>query len=180
MSELPPTVAGERCVLRALRADDAAALQRHADDEAVWRNLFEGFPRPYSLADAQAWCEGGWRVSGAVWAITVDGELVGCISVRPDQGWLRCNAEVGYWIGQPFWRRGITSEALKLVADWAFARDAGLTRLYAPIFAWNEGSQGVARSCGFQLEGRMPMSAIKAGQVIDRVVYARYRHKAAA
>ena len=60
--DTPPTLAGSRCVLRALRPGDARALQRHADDEAVRRNLFEGFPGPYTLADAQAWCGGGWRI----------------------------------------------------------------------------------------------------------------------
>ncbi|WP_427914546.1 GNAT family N-acetyltransferase [Ramlibacter sp. MMS24-I3-19] len=162
-------------MLRALQPADAPSLQRHADDEAVWRNLFEGFPRPYTLADAQAWCGGAWREVGEVWGIAVQDHVVGCISVRRDAGWLRCNAEVGYWIGQAFWRRGIGSEALGLVSDWAFANKPELSRLYAPIFAWNEGSQGVARASGYVLEGRMPQSAIKAGRVIDRVTYARYR-----
>ena len=175
MSELPPTVAGARCVLRALRSDDAPALQRHADDEAVWRNLFEGFPRPYALADASAWCEGGWRISGAVWAITVDGELVGCISVRADQGWLRCNAEVGYWIGRAHWKRGIASEALRRVTEWAWSALPELTRLYAPIFSFNVGSQAVARHCGYRFEGELRKSAIKDGRVIDRSQYAAYR-----
>jgi [ribosomal protein S5]-alanine N-acetyltransferase len=176
VNQLPPTLAGKRAVLRALRPDDASSLQRHADDEAVWRNLFEGFPRPYTLADAQAWCGGGWRdVSDVAWGIAVDDEVVGCISVRSDKGWLRCNAEVGYWLGRQYWRRGIMSEALALVTDLALAHEPDLTRLYASIFAWNEGSQAVARACGYVLEGRMPQSAIKAGRVIDRVLYARYR-----
>jgi ribosomal-protein-alanine N-acetyltransferase len=171
----PPTLVGSKCVLRALRAGDAASLQRNADDEAVWRNLFEGFPRPYTPADAQAWCEGGWRHGGTVWGITVDDAVVGCMGLRPDAGWLRCNVEVGYWIGQAFWRRGLTSEALRLATDWAFASWPEVTRIYAPIFSWNEGSQAVARSTGYALEARMPRSAIKAGRVIDRVQYARYR-----
>lgn len=178
MTEVPLTLAGERCVLRALRPYDAPALQRNADGEAVWRNLFEGFPRPCTLQDALAWCEGGWRGGGTVWGITLRDEVVGCIGVRSDQGWLRCNAEVGYWIGQSFWRRGITSEALALATNWVLTHRDEITRLYAPIFASNEGSQAVARSCGFHLEGRMPRSAIKAGRVIDRVVYGRYRQVA--
>lgn len=172
-----PTLAGERCLLRPLTPADAPSIARHADDEAVWRNLFEGFPRPYTLADAQAWCgeEHTKPQYGVVFAIDVGGEAVGCCSLRPDRGWMRCNAEVGYWLGQAHWRRGITSEALSLVTGWAFATLPELTRLYAPIFAWNEGSQAVARKCGYVLEARLPQSAIKAGRVIDRVQYARYR-----
>ena len=147
MSAAVPTLIGERCTLRELRPADAASVARHGDDEAVWRNLFEGFPRPYTLNDALAWCGGGWRAGGWVWGVEADAEVVGCIGLRPDAGWLRCNAEVGYWIGRAHWRRGLASEALKLCTAWAFAAQPELTRLYAPVFAWNEGSQAVARRC---------------------------------
>jgi len=170
-----PTLHGERCTLRELRPADAPSIQRHADDEAVWRNLFEGFPRPYTRAHADAWCSGGARGMGMVWAIERRGEAIGCIGLRPDAGWLRCNAEVGYWIGRVYWGRGITSEALGLLTQWAWRALPELTRLYAPIYANNEASQRVAEHCGYTLEARMPKSAIKAGLVIDRVQYAIYR-----
>jgi len=172
----PDTLRGRRCTLRALVPADAPSLRAHADDEAVWRMLFDGFPRPYTLADAQAWC-GPERPAevGHIWGIEVDGNIVGCIGVRPDAGWLRCNAEVGYWLGQAHWRRGITSEALALVTTWAWDRLPELTRLYAPIYALNEASQAVARKCGYVKEGELRRSAIKAGSVIDRVLYAVYR-----
>ena len=174
-----PVLKGRRCILRALNGDDAPSLARHADDEAVWRNLFEGFPRPYTLADAKSWCSAEHRgqSAGYVWAIVPIGsqDMGGCIGLRVEGGWLRCNAEVGYWLGQTHWRRGITSEALQLVTRWAWSALPELTRIYAPIFAWNEGSQAVARSAGFQLEAHLPQSAIKAGRVIDRVQFATYR-----
>ena len=53
-----PSIVGERCTLRQLRPADAASIQRHADDEAVWVHLLEGFPHPYTMADAKAWCNG--------------------------------------------------------------------------------------------------------------------------
>ena len=176
-----PTLVGQRCVLRELQADDAPSIARHGDDEGVWRNLFDGFPRPYTLADASAWCGDGHRRPGLghVWAISVGGEAIGCCSVRRDEGWLRCNAEVGYWIGREYWRQGIASEALALVGDWAWIAYPELTRLYAPIFASNAGSQAVVRKCGYVLEGHFPKSAIKGGQVIDRVCWGRYRQPVA-
>ncbi len=175
-----PVLHGARCVLRPLTLEDAPSLQRNADDDAVWRNLFEGFPRPYTLADAQGWCSVGCRSAtmGYVWGIAVENQIVGCIAVRPDSGWLRCNAEVGYWIGQDFWRRGITSEALGLVTAWAWANLPEVTRLYAPIFSWNQGSQAVARKCGYFLEADLRHSAIKDGRVIDRVQWASLRPEA--
>ncbi|MFO1328819.1 MAG: GNAT family N-acetyltransferase [Rubrivivax sp.] len=168
-----PELVGRHSTLRALLPSDAPSIALHADDPEVWRNLFDGFPRPYTLADAEAWCGDGHRqpAVGHVWAIDVQGQAVGCIGLRPDGGWLRCNAEVGYWIGRAFWRRGICGEALAMVRDWAFVALPQLTRLYAPIFAWNEGSMAVARHAGFVAEGRFPASAIKGGQLIDRVQY---------
>lgn len=172
----PAALAGRLIRLRGLQPADASSLQRHADDEQVWQALFEGFPRPYTMADAQAWCHGGWRSRGeTVWGITLHDEVIGCIGLRRDAGWLRCNAETGYWLGRAHWGQGFASEALQLVSDWAFAQIPELTRLYAPIFDWNLRSQSVARKAGFQPEGAMPLSAIKAGRVIGRVVYARYR-----
>ena len=172
-----PTLLGQRCTLRALVAADAPAIARHAHDPAVAHNLFEGFPQPYTLALAEAWC--GWQhrlpFNGHVWAVAVAGEAVGCIGVRPDAGWLACNAEVGYWIGRALWRRGIGSEALALLTAWAWAELPAVQRVYAPIFARNTGSQGVARRAGFVLEGQLPRSRIKGGEVIDTVLWAIYR-----
>jgi RimJ/RimL family protein N-acetyltransferase len=177
-----PILQGKNCLLRTLTVEDAPSLQRHADDEAVWRNLFEGFPRPYALLDAEQWCTTGSKTAamGYVWGIEVAGQVAGCISIRPDSGWLRCNAEVGYWIGQPFWRRGITSEALGLVTQWAWKNITGLTRIYAPIFSWNTGSQAVAIKCGFAKEGEFKRSAIKNGRIIDRTFWAQHRSDATA
>ena len=172
-----PVLRGKLCTLRALTLDDAPSIRKHADDEDVWRNLFEGFPRPYTLSDAESWCAGVWNSAafGHVWAIEVRGQAIGCISVVPQQGWMRCNAEVGYWIGQQFWGRGITTEALTLVTAWAFRTQPEITRLFAPIFSWNKASQAVARKSGYSKEAELPRSAIKAGRVIDRVQYAIYR-----
>jgi len=180
MTRLPvplPILQGERCLLRALLPQDAPALVAHADDPAVARGLFDGFPQPYTMAAATAWAthEAPSGDFGWVWAIVVDGALVGCIGLRPEAGWLRCNAEIGYWIGQAHWRRGIVSDAVCQVADWAFAAVPEITRIHAPIFAHNEGSQAVVRKCGFVRESLQPQSAIKDGRVIDRVVWATYR-----
>ena len=172
-----PVLQGERCLLRAVVAADAAALRPHADDPAVARRMLDGFPSPYTEAAARAWCEteanGGHF--GSVWAIVVDGAAIGCIGLVQDEGWLRCNADIGYWIGQAYWRRGIGTDAVRQVIDWAFAVKPELTRIQASIFADNEASMALARRCGFVREGVMKQSAIKDGRVIDRVLWASYR-----
>lgn len=173
-----PTLVGQRCILRELRPGDAASLSEHGDDPAVARNLFDGFPQPYTLAEAEAWCGGGWRSGGYVWGIEVDGRIVGCIGFEPADGWLRCNAEIGYWIGRALWGRGIAAEALTVVTDWAWANLPDLHRVTAGIFAWNDASQAVARKAGYLLEARLPKSAFKNGELIDRIVWACYRPEA--
>ena len=172
-----PILQGERCLLRALVPEDAPALVAHANNPAVARNLFDGFPQPYDLAAATAWAghEANSGDFGRVWAIVVEGGLVGCIGLAQEKGWLRCNAEIGYWIGEAYWRRGITSDAVCQVTDWAFAAVPEVTRIHAPIFSWNEGSQAVVRKCGYVREALLRQSAIKDGEVIDRVLWATYR-----
>ena len=172
-----PTLRGQRCTLRALVPADASALQRHADDPAVAHNLFEGFPQPYTLAEAEWWCNGGHREPqfGFVWGIEAVGEgaqeVIGCISVDPQQGLWGSSAVIGYWIGQAHWRRGITSEALKLVTAWAWGALPQTMRLWMPIYARNAGSQAVARAAGYRLEGTLPLAIRKAGFAIDAVQY---------
>jgi len=122
-----PVLQGERCLLRALVPEDAPALVAHADNPAVARKLFDGFPQPYDLAAATAWAshEANSGAFGRVWAIVVDGGLIGCIGLKQERGWLRCNAEIGYWIGEPFWRRGIASDAVRQVTHIADADAQG-------------------------------------------------------
>ncbi len=179
-----PTLAGRRCTLRALQPGDAAALQRHADDPAVAYDLFDGFPQPYTLAAAERWCSTEHREPrfGHVWGIEVaceDGrggvEVAGCISVAPQGGIWACSAEIGYWVGQAHWRRGIVSEALGLVTAWAWTALPLVMRLCMPIYARNAGSRGVARRVGYVQESFVPYGILKNGQAIDGTVYAAYR-----
>jgi [ribosomal protein S5]-alanine N-acetyltransferase len=169
-----PTLVGHRCTLRPLRPSDAPSLQRHADDPAVAYNLFDGFPHPYTLELAQAWC-GRQHLEPAfahVLGVVVErDEVAGCISVTPQNGMWACSAVTGYWLGQAYWGRGVMSEALSLVTDWAWAALPQVTRLWMPIYARNVGSQGVARRAGYTLEGHLPRAIVKTGRVIDAVQY---------
>jgi len=194
VSEAPalPTLQGRRCTLRALRPADAPALQRHADDPAVAHNLFDGWPQPYTLADAEWWCGEGHRQPefGFVWGIEAGApgapgasgaaEVIGCISVEPQRGLWASSAVIGYWIGQAHWRRGITSEALRLVTAWAWQALPQTMRLWMPIYARNAGSQAVARAAGYRLEGTLPLAIRKDGFAIDAVQYGLVRPGAAA
>ena len=178
---LPPTplplLTGHRCCLRPLVLADAPTIAHHANNPAVALNLFDGFPQPYTLEVAQTWCGAQHHepAYGHVWAIDVAGQAIGCAGVAPQADAYACNAEVGYWLGQAFWGRGIGSEALALLTAWCWAELPAVQRLFAPVYTRNPASQKVAANAGYVLEAVLPRSRIKHGEAIDVAQWAAYR-----
>jgi len=159
-------------VIREWAQSDKAALVRFANNRNVWRNLAHVFPHPYTDADADRWFSFLAQMPEPTsWAIEVDGLAVGSISVTLKEGIYLKSAEFGYWLGEPYWGRGIMTEAVKAVSPYAMRR-FGLIRLEAPVFEWNPASMRVLEKCGFVREGVLRASAVKDGQVIDRMLYA--------
>src|SRR5215211_1589020 len=125
------------CNVRSWEWRDRDAIVRHANNRKVSINLRDRFPHPYITSDARSWLEivVGHRLE-TNFAIDVAGEAVGGIgfSLQPDVA--RRSAEIGYWLGDEFWGRGIVTEALIAVTDHAFA-NYDICRLYAHVFEWN-------------------------------------------
>ena len=162
----------ERCVVRSYRAADAPSLARHADNRNIWLNLRDAFPHPYKLEDARAFIRRALRAAPqTMFAIEVDGAAVGGIGYTTHVDVERVSAEIGYWLGEPFWGRGITTEALRAVTTHALTAHR-LTRIYALPFEWNTASCRVLEKAGYVLEARLRRSAIKAGRVTDQMLYA--------
>ena len=161
--------------LRAWRHGDAEALAEHANNPKVWRNMSDRFPHPYTLEIARDWVQRGHvDFGGDNWAIILDDAAVGGCGIRQQDSHLRCNAEIGYWLAEPFWGRGVVTQVVRALIERALA-DPAITRVFAPIHADNPASMRVAEKAGMVRESVQPQSAIKAGQAIDLVVYARYR-----
>ncbi|HZL90071.1 MAG TPA: GNAT family N-acetyltransferase [Pirellulaceae bacterium] len=160
------------CCVRDLIAADAASLARYANNRQIWLNLRDRFPHPYTLRDAVSFIEHVRSQSPpTVWAIDVAGEAVGTIGIMPRDDVERISAEIGYWLGEPFWGRGIMTEVLMAVTQWSL-KEFQLTRIYALPFANNSASCRVLEKAGYVCEGRLHKSAIKGGQVIDQFMYA--------
>jgi RimJ/RimL family protein N-acetyltransferase len=163
------------CVVRSWREGDAPALARHADNRKIWLNIRDQFPHPYTLADARAWVHlASAAVPETSFAIEVDGEAAGGVGLELQEDVHRCSAELGYWLGEAHWGRGIMSEAVRAFTPWAFDT-FDLMRIYACVFEWNPSSRRVLEKAGFELEGRLRKAAIKDGQVLDELLYARVR-----
>lgn len=161
-----------RSTIRPFRVDDAASLAAHANNYKVWRNLRDLMPHPYALADAEAFIASvSESERSTTFAIEVEGAAVGAIGVRLKDNIERIGAELGYWLGEPLWGRGILSEAVPAFTSWALA-EFQLTRIEAIVFEWNPASARVLDKAGYQREGTLRRSAIKDRQIIDRWVYA--------
>jgi RimJ/RimL family protein N-acetyltransferase len=165
-------ISGSRCTLRPWRPADAEALVKHADNANIARNLRDRFPHPYTLRDAKAFIQSCATVRPHVsFAIVVDREAVGGIGISPGSDVERFSAEIGYWLAEPFWGRGITVEAVQLMSAYAFST-CRLLRLFALPFAENRRSTRVLEKAGYTREAILRSSAVKDGTVRDQALYA--------
>ena len=160
------------CDVRSWERADAASLALHANNRQVWLNLRDRFPHPYTRTHARTFIAAVRRERPeTAFAIAADALAVGCISVNVQGDVERVSAEIGYWVGEPFWGRGIATDALVAVTRHA-ADTYGITRLYARTFAWNAASCRVLEKAGYVIEGRLRRSAIKDGRIVDQLQYA--------
>jgi RimJ/RimL family protein N-acetyltransferase len=165
-----------RCRVRDWRQEDLQSLVRYADNRHVWINLRDRFPSPYTEGAGRHFLD---HIATAqpttLWAIEVEGRAVGGIGLELHADVERVSAEIGYWLGEPFWGRGVMTDALTGVTSGAFEA-FDLTRIFALPFASNAGSIRVLQKAGYQLEGRLRQSAIKDGVVRDQLMYAAYKN----
>ena len=164
-----------KSLLRAWQPGDEPSLVRHANSRTIWRNLRDAFPHPYTLADAKRWIEvANPTASITNFAIVADGAAVGAIGLVLREDVFRRSAEIGYWLGEEFWGRGIVTEAVCAVTDYAF-ETFDLCRVYAGVFEWNPASMRVLEKAGYEFECRMKKSVTKDGETIDEFIYAVVR-----
>ena len=163
------------CTVRSWEWRDRDAIVRHANNRKVSINLRDRFPYPYTDRDARNWLDAVIGLEPETnFAIDVAGEAVGGIGFTPQYDVARRSAEIGYWLGEEFWGRGIATDALIAVTDLAFAKH-DLCRVYAHVFDWNHASARVLEKAGYAFEGRLRKSVTKEGQTIDQLMYAMIR-----
>ncbi len=161
--------------MRSFRETDAAALARHANNRKVWLQLRDRFPHPYTIDDARGFIAFARGANPeTAFAVTVDDRPVGSIGAVLGEDVERCSAEMGYWLGERYWGRGIAARALVGFTRYAFAAYE-VERLFAVPLAANTASCRVLEKTGYRLEGRMRRSAVKDGVVQDQLLYAILR-----
>jgi len=170
-----PTLTTERLILRPYSLSDAKELQRLIGDYAVVDTLLT-VPHPYLDGMAEDWISKRQNVfgegKGVSFAITLreQGFLIGCISLENINRTYE-SAEIGYWIGKPYWRKGYCTEAAEDVLKYGF-EVLGLNRIFAMHMTRNPRSGKVMQKIGMKHEGHMRQYARKSGRFEDGEIYA--------
>ena len=163
--------------LREWRLSDAASIAENANNIRVWNNLRDALPHPYSEQDGKEFIEKALSLPkpATLLAIVVDGKAVGSIGIFLRTDVERISAELGYFIGEKYWNRGIMTEAVKQMVDYAFATFPQLRKIYATPFDFNIASHKVLEKAGFGREALLKQGALKNGVVIDLHYYSRFK-----
>jgi RimJ/RimL family protein N-acetyltransferase len=158
--------------LREWQMTDAASLAENANNIRIWNNLRDALPHPYSEEDGKQYIQMVLDKPKPTTNLTiaVDGKAIGSIGIVLHTDIERITAELGYFIGENYWNRGITTEAVKQMTAYSFA-NFQLHKIYATPFDFNIASQKVLQKAGFEREAILKQAAIKNGKIIDLHYY---------
>jgi ribosomal-protein-alanine N-acetyltransferase len=162
-------------VIRDWGRKDARSLAKYANNRNIAMWLRDGFPCPYTLGDAEAFLSAVSRQNPrTAFAIATTDEAIGGIGLEFGRDVHRFTAELGYWLGEPFWGRGIMTQAVRHLTAWAF-ENLEVHRIYATVFEGNDASARVLEKAGYTREGCLRASVFKNGRILDQSLYAKIR-----
>ena len=163
--------------IRDIEENDIGSIVKYADNIKISNNLRDAFPFPYTRDDALTWLSIINDCSPKrSFAIANDNELIGAIGIEPCYDINRYAGEVGYWLGEPFWGKGIATSAVKIFIKYAF-ESYDLLKIFAHVFSSNPASERVLEKAGFKLEGKLRNQIVKRGKVLDQLVYGLLREE---
>ena len=162
-----------KCRIRKWELSDAKDLAAALSNRKVQDNLRDGLPYPYTEQDGKEFISAMLSADESetfAFAITVDNMVIGSIGIFRQGNIHRQTAELGYYIAEEYWGKGIMTEAVKQICEYVFG-DSDIIRIYAEPFAYNIASCRVLEKVGFQYEGTLRSNAVKNGKVIDMEMY---------
>ena len=162
-----------KCRIRKWELSDAKDLAAALSNKKVQDNLRDGLPYPYTEQDGKEFISAMLSADESetfAFAITVDNMVIGSIGIFRQGNIHRQTAELGYYIAEEYWGKGIMTEAVKQICEYVFA-NSDIIRIYAEPFAYNIASCRVLEKVGFQYEGTLRSNAVKNGKVIDMEMY---------
>lgn len=159
-------------ILRPWQWSDLENLVKYANNPNIAKNLTDAFPNPYSIEDGKRFIEMANTNPELVYrAIVIEESIVGSIGAKLQEDVHRKNAEMGYWLAEPFWGMGIVTEAIKIFVDLMFS-ETEIERIFARPFGTNIASQQVLIKSGFKLEAVFEKTLIKNDVFLDEYVFA--------
>lgn len=162
---------GEYCI-RSFEYSDEESLAKYANNSNVSKLLRDQFPFPYTRTDAKVWLKYSCKQKIETnFAIANSEELIGSIGITIKEDVNRFSAEIGYWLAEPFWGKGIATEAIKILTGYAFSH-FNLNRIFANIYEGNIASEKALIKAGYKKEGTMRKAVFKEGKFIDQYIYA--------
>ena len=162
-----------KCRIRKWELSDAKDLAAALSNKKVQDNLRDGLPYPYTVQDGKEFISAMLSADENetfAFAIMVDDKVVGSIGIFRQGNIHSQTAELGYYIAEEYWGKGIMTEAVKQICEYVFAK-SDIIRIYAEPFAYNIASCRVLEKVGFQYEGTLRSNAVKNGKVIDMEMY---------
>lgn len=157
--------------LRRLAITDKKVIAQLCNNKKIWDNLMDRFPFPYSEKDAEEFINLTLKESPQYnFGIIYKEDLVGVIGLIKQKDVYKLSAELGYWLGEPYWGLGIATQATKLMINYAFER-LGLIRLFSGVFDFNKASQCVLEKAGFKLDCILEKAVIK-----NEIICNEYRY----
>jgi RimJ/RimL family protein N-acetyltransferase len=163
----------DNVTLREFTPEDKYRLAELANNPRIAVNLRDGFPNPYTLVDAENFLEKfANQQSALVLAIEYNGEYVGNIGLHKGTDVYRKSAEIGYFLGEPYWNKGIAVKAVNLICNYGF-KNLDIVRIHAGIFEYNLASMRVLEKCGFKKEAIRKKAVFKQGKVWNEIIYAK-------
>ncbi len=158
--------------LRIWQENDVESLIKHANNPKIAQFMTNAFPYPYTEENGKAFIK--MASSGNptnIFAIEVEGNAVGGIGIHPQSDVMCKNAELGYWLGEQYWGRGIITNAIQKMVQYAF-ENFDLIRIYARPYGNNIASQKALLKAGFKLEATIQKNIFKNGEFLDEMIFA--------
>jgi len=154
-------------ILRELYESDTNVLARLANNRKIWDNVRDVLPSPYSIDDAIYFINLSQKEnSQTTFAIEYKKEFCGVIGLVGQSDVYKKTAEIGYWIGEPYWNKGIATTSVKLLTEYGFGQ-LDFIRIHTGVFEYNIGSMKVLTKNGFTKDGIFKKSILKNGQIFD-------------
>ncbi|MDQ7053471.1 MAG: GNAT family protein [candidate division KSB1 bacterium] len=164
-------------VIRSYKDEDQEPLVKYINNRKIWLNLTDSVPHPYTRKDAENWIAHAMSEHPPQnFAIANGTELIGGIGLKFKKDVKRHSAAVGYWLGEPFWGKGIMTRVVRAFILWAF-RTYPLKRISAGVYESNPASGRVLEKAGFILEGRLRKAILKNDQFLDMYLYSILREE---